>query len=78
MRVFRCRYFGVKDGAMMKLDDVHIRNSDAPRHLKPQLNLVFRKNLARIQAAGVNGFVKGSSTMHHDTEPKPAEPALKR
>src|SRR6266496_3162002 len=59
---------------------VLIRNSDAARHLKLQLNLVFRKNLARIQAAGVNGFVKGSSSsnMQDDTEAKPAAPALKR
>ena len=26
--------------------------------MKSQLNLVFQKKLARIQAAGVNGFVK--------------------
>jgi len=38
---------------------VQIRNSDVPRHIKPHLNLVFRKKMARIQAAGVNGFVNG-------------------
>jgi len=54
------------------------RNTDAQRHPKLQLNLVFRKNLARIQAAGVIGFVKGSSNMWCDTEAKPAGPALKR
>jgi len=37
---------------------VRIRNTDAVRHMKSQLNLVFQKKLARIQAAGVNGFVK--------------------
>ena len=67
-----------KTSKLRALHGVLNRNSDAARHLKPQLNLVFRKNLARIQAAGVNGFVKGSSNMNHDTEAKPAKPALKR
>jgi hypothetical protein len=40
---------------------VRIRNSDAQRHLKSQLDLVIQKKLARIQAAGANGFVKGSA-----------------
>jgi len=53
--------FSRERGEIARVRDVHVRNSDAERHLKPQLNLVFRKNLARIQAAGVNGFVKGSS-----------------
>jgi hypothetical protein len=51
---------------------VRNRNTDAPRHPKVQLNLVIRKILARIQAAGVNGFVKGSSRMQYDAEAKPA------
>jgi hypothetical protein len=36
------------------------RNTDVQHHPKSQLNLEFQKKLARIQAAGVNGFVKGS------------------
>jgi hypothetical protein len=42
---------------------VQNRNSDAQRHPKPQLNLVFRKKVARIQAAGVAGFVKRCSKL---------------
>src|SRR5215475_11173144 len=41
--------------------DVRNHNSDAARHLKMHLSLVIQKKVARIQAAGVNGFVKGSS-----------------
>jgi hypothetical protein len=40
---------------------VRIRNSDVQRHPKLQLNLVIQKKMARIQAAGVNGFVKWST-----------------
>jgi hypothetical protein len=39
-----------------------------------QLNLVFQKKLARIQAAGVNGFVKRSK---NSLEPILKRPALK-
>jgi hypothetical protein len=38
---------------------VLIRNTDVQHRPKSQLNLEFQKKLARIQAAGVNGFVKG-------------------
>jgi hypothetical protein len=38
---------------------VLIRNSALRHRPKSQLNLEFQKKLARIQAAGVNGFVKG-------------------
>jgi hypothetical protein len=31
-----------------------------------QLNLVIQKKVARIQAAGVNGFVKGSTEIMGD------------
>jgi hypothetical protein len=37
-----------------------------------QLNLVFRKKLARIQAAGVKGFVKSA----FEVSDKPAIPAM--
>jgi len=46
--------------------DVRIRNTDAQRHLNLQLNLVIQKKMARIQAAGVNGFVKGSTEIMGD------------
>jgi hypothetical protein len=49
---------------------VQKRNTDVQRHPKPQLNLVFRKKLARIQAAGVNGFVKGSTEIMVDAQDK--------
>jgi hypothetical protein len=58
--------------------DVRIRNSDAQRHPNLQLNLVIQKKMARIQAAGVNGFVKGSTEIMGDAETKPAGPALKQ
>jgi hypothetical protein len=57
---------------------VRIRNSDAQRHPKLQLNLVIQKKLARIQAAGVNGFVKGSTEIVGDAKTEPAGPALKQ
>ncbi len=46
---------------------VQIRNTDVQRHIKQHLNLVFRKKMARIQAAGVNGFVNGF--MHKVVKP---------
>jgi hypothetical protein len=54
---------------------VQNRNTDVQRHLKLQLNLVFRKKLARIQAAGVNAFVKsGNKSLETDTK----KPAMKQ
>jgi hypothetical protein len=51
---------------------VQNRNTDVQRHLKLQLSLVFREKLARIQAAGVNAFVKsGNKSLETDAE-KPA------
>jgi hypothetical protein len=50
---------------------VQNRNTDVQRHMKVQLNLVFRKKLARIQAAGVNAFVKSSNKSLADAK-KPA------
>jgi len=44
--------------AFRKKFEVQNRNTDVLRHFKMQLNLVIQKKLARIQAAGVNGFVK--------------------
>ena len=44
----------------IKKSRVQNRNTDVERHFKMQLNLVFQKKLARIQAAGVNGFVKST------------------
>ena len=72
--------FGAAVNAVAKVEirDVRIRNSDAQRHPNLQLNLVIQKKVARIQAAGVNGFVKGSSKMRYDTDAKPAGPALKQ
>jgi hypothetical protein len=49
---------------------VRIRNTDAQRHLNLQLNLVIQKKMARIQAAGVNGFVKGSTEIMVDAQDK--------
>jgi hypothetical protein len=51
---------------------VQIRNTDVQRHLKLQLNLVFRKKLARIQAAGVNVFVKSRNKSLETDAEKPA------
>jgi hypothetical protein len=50
--------------------DVRIRNSDAQRHPNLQLSLVIQKKMARIQAAGVNGFVKGSTEIMVDAQDK--------
>jgi hypothetical protein len=44
-----------------RMDDLRNRNTDAARHPKLQLYLVIQENLARIQAAGGNGFVKSLS-----------------
>jgi hypothetical protein len=57
---------------------VRIRNSDAQRHPKSQLNLVIQKKMARIQAAGVNGFVKGSTKTAATLLENPAKSALKQ
>jgi hypothetical protein len=51
---------------------VQKRNTDVQRHLKQQLNLVFRKKLARIQAAGVNVFVKSRNKSLETDAEKPA------
>jgi hypothetical protein len=53
--------------AKVEICDVRIRNTDAQRHPNLQLNLVIQKKVARIQAAGVNGFVKGSTEIMDDT-----------
>jgi hypothetical protein len=60
--------FGAAANAVAKVEirDVRIRNSDAQRHPNLQLNLVIQKKVARIQAAGVNGFVKGSTEIMGD------------
>ena len=60
--------FGAAGNAVAKVEirDVRIRNSDAQRHPNLQLNLVIQKKVARIQAAGVNGFVKGSTEIMGD------------
>jgi hypothetical protein len=41
------------------------------------LNLVIQENLARIQAAGGNGFVKRSRKSTRNTMTKPEQPAMK-
>jgi hypothetical protein len=51
---------------------VQNRNTDVQRHMKLQLNLVFRKKLARIQAAGVNVFVKSRNKSLETDAEKPA------
>jgi hypothetical protein len=72
--------FGAAVNAVAKVEirDVRIRNSDAQRHPNLQLNLVIQKKVARIQAAGVNGFVKGSTKIMGDAKTEPAGPALKQ
>jgi hypothetical protein len=57
---------------------VQIRNSDVPRHSKPHLNLVFRKKMARIQAAGVNGFVNGFMNSKQKPDGDSRQPAMKQ
>src|SRR5271166_3434369 len=56
---------------------VLIRNTELQHRPKSQLNLEFQKKLARIQAAGVNGFVKGHRNALRSAM-KPARPALKQ
>jgi len=56
---------------------VLIRNTELQHCPKSQLNLEFQKKLARIQAAGVNGFVKGHRNAVRSAM-KPAMPALKQ
>jgi hypothetical protein len=56
---------------------VLIRNTVLQHRPKLQLNLEFQKKLARIQAAGVNGFVKGHRNAVRSTM-KLARPALKQ
>jgi hypothetical protein len=51
---------------------VQNRNTDVQRHLKLQLSLVFREKLARIQAAGVNAFVKSRNKSLETDAEKPA------
>jgi hypothetical protein len=56
---------------------VLIRNNELQQRPKLQLNLEFQKKLARIQAAGVNGFVKGHRNAVRSAM-KLARPALKQ
>jgi hypothetical protein len=64
--------FSAAASRLRKLEnlDVRIRNTDAQRHPKLQLSLVIQKKMARIQAAGVNGFVKGSTEILADARDK--------
>jgi hypothetical protein len=66
--------FGAAANAVAKVEirDVRIRNSDAQRHPNLQLNLVIQKKVARIQAAGVNAFVKSSNKSLETDAKKPA------
>jgi hypothetical protein len=61
-----------------RIDDWRNRNTDAARHPKLHLYLVIQENLARIQAAGGNGFVKSLSKEAREFDDEAGAPCDKQ